>query len=351
MNKLFFTLLFLLYWIFTIVPASLAGEVTPLWISLTPDDAAKNKEICLSHVPAQQQSRPEKSTAKNQENKTRPITRFESEHRPKPIRTYWIGPMASKPFLSSFIQKADGTILPIDTNMEGNTIKLSFPAAMGDGPMHGPNYVYAVEQYVSDKTMIIRSAKWLTIQHSCGWGHKQKFNPARQVSKPCPEAPFEVVIQDLWDSNFHSKVMSGNTLNMEVLFRGQPAGGAKILFTSEKGWTKELFADSKGRAEFTLIRDYYPDSWALFKRDEQGEFKVEVRYYLEETGEFKNQPYNRIEMITTFPWHYSPARREYNSLAYGLILVVSTMFISGFGIFTYRERRKKVPATLVFDEK
>ena len=277
--------------------------------------------------------------------------RFESEHRPLPVRTYFLQPSSGDAMVSGLVQKADGSTMPIDPVREAGNVKLSFPATMGEGPMHGPNNVYAVESHVEGDTLILRTAKWCTLHHNCGWGHDHKFDAARLAARSSDQVPFEIVAHDLWDFNFHSRLMSGDELLLDVLFRGKPVAWATVRVTSDKGWSRELLTNAEGRATVQLIRDTFPASWSLFDRNEKGEVRVEARYALAETGSLNGQAYNRIEMVSTFPWRYSPARREYTSLAYGLLVALVTMSVSGLGVYIHRERRRQPRREIVFDEK
>lgn len=277
--------------------------------------------------------------------------RFESGHRPLPVRTYFLqSPIDKDATLNSLVQKADGSVMRVDPVDERGGVKISFPASMGEGPMHGPNNVYAMESHVEGETLVLRTAKWCALHHNCGWGHDHKFDVGRLAPRVCNQVPFEIVVHGLWDNNFHSRLMSGDTLKLDVLFRARPAAGAKVRVISEKGWSREVTTDDHGQATVQLIRDFYPDYWALFNRNQLGELRIEARYAVEEAGSFDGHGYNRIEMVSTFPWYYAPARREYTSLAYGLLIATVAMAVSGLGIYVHRERRRRPRREIVFDE-
>jgi len=198
--------------------------------------------------------------------------------------------------------------------------------------------------------LVLRTAKWLTIHHNCGWGHDHKFNQKRLQPGSLDKVPLEIVVDDLWAMTFHSTVMSGDTINLSVFSYGQPAAGATVTIISDKGWRKRLTTDKAGRASFQMIRDYYPTSWSLFKRRKPGRLKFSAAHETDSTGTFDGEPYNRVKMLSTFSWRYYPAAREYSSLAYGLLVAVITMAASGVGIFFYRSNRSKNYRDISFDE-
>ena len=50
------------------------------------------------------------------------------------------------------------------------------------------------------------------MHHSCGWGHDGKFDETLINPQSLDTIPFEIVVEKLWDTNFHARVTSGNRL-------------------------------------------------------------------------------------------------------------------------------------------
>jgi len=265
---------------------------------------------------------------------------LESEHRPQPVRTYYFNEHRRQAQIEAMVRRPDGSIIE-PTLQLGINPNLSFPTPFGEGVSHGANNVYLLEQGVEDQVLIARSAQWLTMHHSCGWGHEHKFNPDRTIPQSLNTLPLEIVIDDLWDPNFHAKVTTGQQLRITVLNYGKPLPGARVQVQSEQKWVKEVITDKSGTATLQLIRDYYPTKWSDFHRSRRGEFLVTASYEAEDQGVFQDHEYERIRYLTTLPWQYSPARADYSSYSLGLIITLLGFTLTGGGVYFYRERRKK----------
>ena len=126
-----------------------------------------------------------------------------------------------------------------------------------------------------------------------------------------------------------------------MLSYGKPLVGAKVQLQTGEKWVKEVVTGKDGTASLQLIRDYYPAKWSDFQRTRRAEFLVTAFYEAEEQGVFKDLEYERLQYITTLPWHYSPARADYSSYGLGLIIGLLGFTFTGGGIFFYRERRKR----------
>ena len=276
-------------------------------------------------------------------------SRFESEHRPLPIRAYKLN--TDKPLLdaSAKVLYADGTSADLEAELcHSNIIKLQTP--MGEGPMHGPNNIYVIDKQVHDGILEIRTAKWLSIHHSCGWGHDYRNDPDRLTPRPLPSAPLDIVMEGLWDGNFHNALHSGDELVIRVYSFGKPAPGATVRITTEKGWTAEKQADAEGTVRIQLIRDYYPPTWKLFNRSTLGRLALTAEYIEEGSFQYKDESIDKTHYLTSFSWKYVPAQADYNSYLYGLLIGTLAFLGSGFGVYHYRLRRKKPQQVIVFDE-
>jgi len=273
--------------------------------------------------------------------------RFESEHRAVPVRTYQILPEQLLPDAWAKMLQADGQEkdLAIETC---HTNIFSLKMDMGDGPMHGPDNIYVFDQQVKDSVLEVRTAKWLTIHHSCGWGHEYRNNPARLRARPLGSAPLDIVVDNLWDGNFHNGLHSGDDLVIHVFSYNKLVAGATVTITTEKGWTTRKKTDADGIVRVQLIRDYYPGTWQIFNRTELGRLAFTAEYTEKNKSNYKGEDYDKIHYLTSFSWKYVPASADYNSYSYGLMIGSLSFLGSGFGIYHYRLKRRKPREKVVF---
>jgi len=220
-----------------------------------------------------------------------------------------------------------------------------------DGSRDGVFNLYVIDRSVGGGVLTVRAAKAYMINHSCGWGHKYKFDEERIRPKHDRSIPLEIVAPDLWDRNFHSKTMSGDVLSVRVLRNGAPAPGATVSFTTGSGWTKTIEADENGKAAVQLIGDYYPEKWSLFDARKRGTVLVTARLETPEQGVYRGSAYSGTRLVATLPWRYIPQRRDYTSYLYGLGIGVFFFTAAAAGIYTHRERRKKPCPEVTFDER
>jgi hypothetical protein len=317
-------------------------ELEPLRLSLA--GAADTGPDCEQHPAA---SPPQ--AGKDKSKRGRPTATLESEHRPVGKRTYYFNEPRRRAVIKSYVRRPDGKVIEPELRL-GYKPNVSFSTPFGDGPVHGANSVYVVEQGVDDEVLTIRTAKWITMHHNCGWGHNGKFDKSLTTPQPLAAIPFEIVVDKLWDTNFHLSVSSGDRLGITVLSYGQPVPGATVSLTSEKGWSKRAVTDKEGGVTIQMIRDYYPPLWSRFQRTHRGEFLLTAQYSADQQGSFRGDSYHRARYTTTLPWQYSPSSKDYASYAYGLALGLFGMTVSGFGVYIYRERRRKPYKGICFDE-
>jgi hypothetical protein len=337
----FVTLLFIL--LVGGMPASAALKAEPLRLTLNPPSSVSGEDCGHDPAPAPTSRRPGGQPG------GRPGTVQESEHRPVPKRAYHLTDLRRLAQVEAFVRRPDDSIIEPELHLGVNP-SLSFPTPMGDGPTHGANSVYVVEQGVEDNLLLVRTGKWITMHHSCGWGHDGKFDKTKIQPQSLYTIPFEIVINNLWDPNFHASVTSGDHLVITVLSYGKPVPGAKVTLSTEKGWSKQMVTNKNGTATLQLIRDYYPATWPEFHRTFRGKFLVTAQYDVDQKGSYRDKPYERVSYITTLPWKYSPSRQDYSSYTFGLLIGALTLTVSGVGVYAYRERRKKPYKRISFDE-
>jgi len=262
-----------------------------------------------------------------------------SEHRAVPFRKVYLNTHELSDDARAIVLRPDGTITeaPLSHDEEGWSVTLDMRPM--DGSLDGIFNLYVINKELRDETLLIRIAKMNIINHSCGWGHKFKFNKERLRPKSLDNIPLEIVGYEMWDRNFHRRMASGDMFSFSVLRKGRPVK-ASVKVRTRSGWMKSLTTQEDGTGAFQLIRDYYPERWSEFKTRYYSSFVLIAEYEADEEGTYRGRSYKRIRIITTLPWKYQTARIEYTSYAYGLLIFTLFSLFTGLVVFLYRQRHK-----------
>jgi len=274
-----------------------------------------------------------------------------AEHRATSEKTWYLNLHDLHPGAEAMILRPDGTRAEGSLSHGKDGWSFVVDTKPLNGSLDGVFNLYVIDRAVSNGILTVRAPKVNMINHSCGWGHKFKFDQERLRPKNDGALPLEIVAEDLWDKNFHSKTMSGDKLTVQVLQSGKPAPAATVSFTTGSGWTKTATADVYGKASIQLIRDYYPETWSLFDARKQGTVLVTASVEAPEKGVYQGRAYERTRLVATLPWRYAPQRKEYSSYAYGLLIGGLLAVASGAGITAYRKRRSRPCREVTFDER
>lgn len=273
-----------------------------------------------------------------------------SEHRATPVKKFYLNIHDLSDSAKAYVLRPDGSITEGRLSHDEGAWSIAFDTKPMDGSMDGVFNVYVVDKQVSDGMLLIRVAKMNAINHSCGWGHKYKFDKERQRPKHLDSIPLEIVGHDLWNSYFHTQTMSGDKFVFSVLHNGKPVS-ASVKVRTQSGWMKMFKTDDDGKGSFQLIRDYYPEKWNDFKARKRSSFVITAEHEVDEKGMYEGKSYNRIKLVTTFTWRYQPQRSEYTSYAYGLGIAVAFAIAGGLAVYIHRERRKRPYREVRFNEK
>ncbi len=273
-----------------------------------------------------------------------------SEHRATPVKTVYLNIHDLSDSAKAYVLRPDGSIGEGRLSHAEGAWSVTFDTKPMDGSMDGIFNVYVVDKQALDRTLLIRVAKMNAINHSCGWGHKHKFDKERQRPKHLDAIPLEIIGHDQWNSYFHTQTMSGDNFVFSVLHDGRPVKAA-VRVRTQSGWMKMLKTDDDGKGSLQLIRDYYPDKWNDFTARKRSGFVITAEYEADEEGVYEGKRYDRIKLITTLPWKYQPQRSEYTSYAYGLGITAAFAIAGGLAVYIYRERRKRPYREVEFNEK
>jgi hypothetical protein len=140
------------------------------------------------------------------------------------------------------------------------------------------------------------------------------------------------------ENSFFYKFKMGENLKFQALLDQQPLANAKVKIKLQSGWEKTSLTNDKGKVELTIIRDYFPP-WNKFEK----RFKQELLITLEH--EIDNTKYT-----LTYPASFYPNSSDYESYAYGLLLITLTLLISGLVIYRFRKNRTKPFSEVKFNE-
>lgn len=277
-----------------------------------------------------------------------------SEHRSVEYRTLYLNVPELSPNAEAFYLRPDGSRVSAAISKEKGVAALRIDHRPLDGSQDGIYTVYVIDRKVENDVLQVQTAKMYLINHTCSWGHKfwQKYiHHERQKAKSSPEAPFEIVGEGLWEENVHNSARSGDVIPFTLLSQGQPVPASVLKVRSGTGWSRSFTTDKYGVAKVQLIRDYYPETWSLFKRSQRMGLLVSAEWEVEQPGEFRGQPFQKIHLTTTFPWRYQLQRDEYSSYTYGLGIAALCTVGTSMGVLFYRERRRRPYREVVFDEK
>jgi len=277
-----------------------------------------------------------------------------SEHRSVEMRTLYLNVPELSPNAEAFYLRPDGTRVKGVISTVKGVAALQVDHRPLDGSQDGIYTVYVINRKVEKDVLQVQTAKMYLINHTCSWGHKfwqKHIHHERQKAKFSPDVPFEIVGEELWDGNVHNSARSGEIIPFRLLAGGQPIPESILKVRSGTGWLRSYTTDKQGTAKVQLIRDYYPESWSAFKRNQRMGLLVSAEREVEEAGIYQGQPYSKIHYTTTFPWRYQLQRDEYSSYTYGLGIAALCTVGTSMGVLFYRERRRRPYREVVFDEK
>jgi hypothetical protein len=220
-----------------------------------------------------------------------------------------------------------------------------FAAGEGGGftfsmPKEGFYDAYLVQRRVDGDVLTAAITKAEVLKHSCANGHDRRTTVALMSPRTSNAVPFELVRERLHNEDFHTHIASGDRLGFRVYRDGEPAAGATVRLTTEKGWSKSAVSDADGRVSFQLIADYFP-GWKHFDEDRRERFVAQASYTASAQGSYQGHAYRTVRYVTTLPGSYYPARTAYLSYLYGLLVVLFAAALSVAGVFLYRLKRTR----------
>jgi hypothetical protein len=199
------------------------------------------------------------------------------------------------------------------------------------------NLFYLTESAVSD-TLLVSCASRELLSHSCRNGHakEQKFVPYQTFSETIP---LQVVRERTKQDDLHYFVASGGYVTFRALYKGKPAKNVKMTLISQKDWKKVIYTDEDGLAAFQIIQDYFTD-WNVFDVKKIHNYLLVAEKTIAESNEHESTVTSHTKYTTTYSEAYLPAKTNYLSMVWSLIVFLITVIVTSIGVYIYRHKRK-----------
>lgn len=146
-------------------------------------------------------------------------------------------------------------------------------------------------------------------------------------------------IKDAEEDSFFYRHSVGDTLTFKATFENKPLKNATLLLSMQSGWSKTVKTDKEGVAKFTIIRDYFPKSGEFDKRHKE-EMLVTLTHSASENEEY----------LLTYPLSFYPSSSDYLSKGYALLIIIFTLFLSGYIVYRFRQNRTRPFSELRYEE-
>lgn len=210
-------------------------------------------------------------------------------------------------------------------------------AFMFDNPDEGFYNLFYLTEKVRDDTLMVSCASREILNHSCRNGHAKdlKYVPYKTFEKVIP---LQVVRERTKGENLHYFVASGEFLTFRALHHGKALEGVKMTLSTQKGWEKVQYTDADGKATFQVIQDYFTE-WNLFDVRKLHEYLLVSEITLPESGIDQESAFCCTKYFTTYSESYLPAKTNYLSLAWSLVVFLVTVTISFIAVYAYRHKR------------
>ncbi len=267
-----------------------------------------------------------------------------------PTKQVWLrqggNPQTARPASggeATLLLAPDGSASELAAESQEGPYRVRFPT-----PELGYYSVHFIRRSLEGGVLAVQIAK-AEVPYS-GMGHGAKIDPAVLAPKLDSRVPLEIVRERGADEGLFTRINYGDPITFQVLHNGQPVPEVQVTFTSGQGWSSTLPSGADGRATFSVIRDYYPDSWQLFDKRHRETFLATVRLTRPEAGEAQGAHYDTTRYTASLAGAYYPGVADYESYSNGLMLGVLGLLFSGSAIGWFRQRRTRPYQEVHFDD-
>lgn len=272
----------------------------------------------------------------------------------EPMLRAWLrmgsNPLKARPVAGSdddvaMMQDPDGNMWKLETESNGGPYGVAFPA-----PAQGYYNIYLVRREAAREVLKVSAAKAEVIRASMGHGMSKEETSRLVMARTDFRVPVEIVRERKEKEELFTRVNYGDEIAFRVFRDGLPVPNARVTFTSGRGWSNSVQSDADGRAVFTVIRDYYPESWRLFDKRHRETYLVAASFAAPEGGDYQGTRYGSTRYVATLSGAYYPGVADYESHASGLMIGMTGLLFTGTGVWLYRRRRVKPFKEVRFDE-
>lgn len=130
----------------------------------------------------------------------------------------------------------------------------------------------------------------------------------------------------------------GEIVRVRALFRGWPVEGAHVVLTTEQGWRQSKTTDANGEAEFTLIKEDFPEDGVDRRKTEL--YMLSVKHEVANRGKYRGVAYERERYVATMPFRVTPDKNEWQIQYLAYLAAIITIVGTGVAIAIRRRRRK-----------
>jgi hypothetical protein len=131
----------------------------------------------------------------------------------------------------------------------------------------------------------------------------------------------------------------GDEIRVGALLHGAPLAGARLILTTQQGWSQTRITDERGEAAFTLIKEDFPEDGVDRRKSEL--YLVRADHRAEVSGQYHGASYDTTRYIATMPFRVSPAKEDWQSQRIAYLVVIVTIIGSAVAIAIRRRRRKR----------
>ncbi len=130
----------------------------------------------------------------------------------------------------------------------------------------------------------------------------------------------------------------GENVRVRAIFRGMPVEGARMVMTTEQGWRQSKTTDANGEAEFTLIKEDFPEGGVDRRKSEL--YMISLKHEVPNSGKYRGAEYERERYVATMPFRVSPDKDEWQIQYLAYLAAIITIVGTGVAIAIRRRRRK-----------